>query len=274
MPRHFDFGNNGDVQLLRVGHDLADILLRIEPAVAAVLAVGRGRIGGQPKSHAAAPRAHARQLRIFFDFDAPAVVVHEMPVERVELVHRHHLKQLFHLGLRKKMTADVQHQPAPAEARRVGDLHAGNLPVEILHDAGRKDFRRQELQQCLRAVKQAGGRRGADHGQIFFHNQFIPFRAKAGIGSVGRQQNAAGDRQFRRRLPAGAKFPAGGFAQPLRQPVAGVRRRRVGVNPRLRHKFERAFAPLHFLRLRDDGRFIGGQNCCREHQGGHSDDEF
>ena len=95
MAGHFNFRNDGDVPRRRISHDFADVVLRVKSAVAAVRAVSRRRICRQAEADAVAPRADTGQLGIFFDFDAPAVVVHQMPVERVDLVQRHRVEQLF-----------------------------------------------------------------------------------------------------------------------------------------------------------------------------------
>ena len=83
MARNFDLRNERDVPRLRVGDEVADLLLRVEeravrPAVAFVAVAGPRRF--------LADGADFRQARVFFDFKAPALVIGEVKLERVEFV--------------------------------------------------------------------------------------------------------------------------------------------------------------------------------------------
>ena len=136
MSGHLNFRNDRDVQGLCVGHHVANIILRVKSAIAPVRAVGRSRIFFEPKTHAIAPRANRGQLGIFFNFNAPAVIVHQMPVKRIDLVPRHGGKQSFNFVLGKKMAAHIEHQPAPRKAGCVGYFHTGDLPIEVFYGGG------------------------------------------------------------------------------------------------------------------------------------------
>ena len=182
MAGHFNLGDNRNVQRLRIGDHFADVVLRVESTVTPVRTVGGRRCRIQTKTHAAAPGTLAGQLGIFFNFNAPAVVIHQVPVEGIQLVHRHGVQQLFDLGLVEKVAADIQHESAPWEARLVGDIHAGQLPVHAVDTLRGIDFRRQQLQQSLHAVKEARLRWGGDDDDIGFRGQLIAFRAETGIG--------------------------------------------------------------------------------------------
>ena len=57
----------------------------------------------------------------------PALVVRQMPAQRVELVHRHYLQKPQHFLLAEEVARFVQEQAAPAEARFVGDVTIGDL---------------------------------------------------------------------------------------------------------------------------------------------------
>ena len=108
MARHFDFRHNGNVARGGVTHHLADIVLRVITAVASIRPVSRAFLGVKIKPNLLAPGAHFRQERILLDLDAPAIVIHQMPMQRVDLVQRQPVQNLFHFLLGEKMPADIQ----------------------------------------------------------------------------------------------------------------------------------------------------------------------
>ena len=73
-----------------IGDHLADLLLRIEAAVrfAIILLPSFGN------ERFLAPAANFSQLGIFLDFDAPALVLGEMPMEGVEFVKAQQVDEL------------------------------------------------------------------------------------------------------------------------------------------------------------------------------------
>ena len=58
--------------------------------------------------------------------DAEALVIAQVPVEDVQLHRRHAVQRALDLAHRLEVAAHVDHQPAPAEARRVLNAHRGN----------------------------------------------------------------------------------------------------------------------------------------------------
>ena len=58
--------------------------------------------------------ADLRQLGIFLDFDAPALVLGQMPVEDVDVVQGHHVDQLLQVVHREVMAAHVNHEATVA----------------------------------------------------------------------------------------------------------------------------------------------------------------
>ncbi len=196
MAGHFDFGNNGDVPRGRIFHDFADVILRVKSAMASVRAVSRAGFRIQLEADAVAPRADLRELGIFFDFDAPALIIRQMPVKRVQFLQRHRVKNGFNFGFVVKMAADIEHQPAPFESRPVFNLNTRHLPIRSRHDIRGKNFRRQQLQQGLDAIKQTRLRPRADDDGIFGDSQFITFRAKVCARVSCRQQNGVSSRHF------------------------------------------------------------------------------
>ena len=229
-----------------IGHDLADVVLRVIPAIPSVRAVGRAGLRVEPEPRVLAPRPDLRKARILLDFDAPALVVRQVQVERVDLVQGQRVEQLFDLVLGEEMAAHIEHQPAPFEPRLVLDLDARNLPIHALAPAcAANTSGGKQLQQRLHPVKQAGGFAGPhDHG-IRGHDQLVAFGAQLRFGVLRGQE----DRPFAR-LCSGARGGleaiARGFAQPLGQVLAGVARRDVRQDARFRFEFECPFAATRY----------------------------
>ena len=91
---HVDFRHNGDVSLRGIPHHLPDFVLRIKTGLDA----GRVRRGIQ-------------QLGTAFDFDAPCAEVGQVPMEHIELMHRHQINKSFHKQLALEIVAGIEHQP-------------------------------------------------------------------------------------------------------------------------------------------------------------------
>ena len=91
MTRHVDLRYYGDVALLGIGHNVACLLLGIESAMRRlVVQVG---IGAEDRTRAL--RSDLRQSGIALDFDTPALIVRQMPVEGVHVVKYHQIDELL-----------------------------------------------------------------------------------------------------------------------------------------------------------------------------------
>jgi len=97
-------------------------------------------------------------------------------VEAIELVQREQVDELLDERLGHEMAHGVEHRAAPAEARPVLDLHAGQLPRRAADRGLPVHIRRQQLAEGLRAVEQASGRGRADFHAILGDGQQIAFR--------------------------------------------------------------------------------------------------
>lgn len=129
MAGHFDFGHHVDVSLGGILHHVANVLLGVEAAVggAVVLAI---TISAEHGFLALA--ADFGELRILLDLDSPALVVGEVPVERVQLVHRHEVDEAVDFALLHKVAGGVEHESAPLEAGGVFDFDGAELNVSGL----------------------------------------------------------------------------------------------------------------------------------------------
>ena len=95
------------------------------------------------------PAADFGQARIAFDLQTPGLIVGQVPVEDVELVHRHPVDEaLDELG-RLIVTGGIQHQTAPGEPRRILDRNGGDDRRSLAFLGGR------QLPQTDRAIQQA-----------------------------------------------------------------------------------------------------------------------
>ena len=161
VPRHLDLGNDINLPGGGIGHDPADIALRIEAPVDGAVGLG-----------ANAPEL--RQTGIFPDLNGPELVVGQVPVELVQLVHGHHVQQLLDLLHRAEMTARIEHHPAIGHPGRIAYLHAGDRKLHAGNRRRALDPGGQQLHERLHAVEDAGARRGDQLDAVGRDGQFIP----------------------------------------------------------------------------------------------------
>ena len=114
--------------LCGVADDLADLLLRGEPAVGfAVVNALFVLIAASDESVSARRDPIWVSSGYFFDLDPPALIVGQMPVEFVDLVQREDVDVGLHVLDREEMAADVEYRPAAGERGLVADDAGGNL---------------------------------------------------------------------------------------------------------------------------------------------------
>jgi len=123
MSGHIDLGHDGNVALGGVRHDAAHLLLRVEAAVEPRPAGGGIEVALRRPARRHAPGADTRESRVAPDLEPPALIIGHMPAEHVELVQRHPVEVAQDEADRLKVARRVEHQAAPAEARRVAHEH-------------------------------------------------------------------------------------------------------------------------------------------------------
>mmetsp|Transcript_44492 Transcript_44492/g.114504 ORF Transcript_44492/g.114504 Transcript_44492/m.114504 type:complete len:357 (+) Transcript_44492:702-1772(+) len=133
MSRQFNLRHHLDVALLRVRHDVTNLLLGV----------------GLPAAEAL--RTDLRELRVAVDWQPPTLVVGEVPMEAVELEGGHGVKKELHLLRPEEVPAHVEKETTPLEARRILDQHLRQL-LSVR-------ARLHQLPQGLHAVEEAGERR-------------------------------------------------------------------------------------------------------------------
>ena len=200
---------------------------------------------------------------IFLDLDAPALVVRQVHLQRIELQRGHYIHQPFDLLLGEEMAGHIEQQATPFEPGLVFDLNAGDRPVCAGHRAGRENCWRHQLQQGLCAIKQAHGGRGTHDDPVHAHGQLIAFGAQARLGALGGEQDRS---SYRLGLVTGfdLEFVTGALAQSLGQKASRVLSRRVHLDSRPGLEFERTLPDLHFLREgKESGGGVSGKAGCR-----------
>ena len=203
MAGELYFGYHLDVALLGVGHELARLVLGIE--VGAVRLIREvAPVYGVHVPRAGAHAADFDELRVFLDFDAPALVVGQVPVEAVHLVVRHDVEHALELVEREEVAAHVEHEAAVLEAGRVGDAHHGQGVLGdffVLHTG--HHARGEHLLDALEGVEESRGgvgRQGDALGGDIERVAFDAQRLRAGIarhlheglGVVGHRDLLAG----------------------------------------------------------------------------------
>ena len=172
MAGELDLRNDHHVPQRGVVDHLPDLRLRVEPAVPGRIEL---HVAVRPDHRAVSPRADLRQLRIFPDFDAPALVVGQVPVEDVHLVERQEIDVFLDELHGEEMPRDVEVHSPPGEPRGVHHRNAGDDPVDLLFvlrgAAGAEHLGREQLEERQRAVRQPGGRIGADQDVVLVDHE-------------------------------------------------------------------------------------------------------
>ena len=133
---HFDFGDDVDVVGAGVGDDFADVVLSVV-AAEFIGGLSGGGLGGGLLHGAAAfdegvwgeEGGVLGELGVFFDFDAPAFVIGEVPVEGVHFVVGEEVDIAEDFGLGEEVAGAVEVHAAPGEAGGVFDVAAGEFDV-------------------------------------------------------------------------------------------------------------------------------------------------
>ena len=110
---HLDLGHDGDLPRSGVGHEVAELVLRVEAAVGgAIVAL---RVARVPDEGLAAPGPDAGQLRVPLDLHPPALIVGQVQVQAVELVQRQQVDQRADLRAGEEVPGGVEHHPTPGK---------------------------------------------------------------------------------------------------------------------------------------------------------------
>ena len=100
-------------------------------------------------------RSDFLQLRIFLDFNAPALVFRQMPMKTVYFKQRKDINISFDVFNWHKVTTRVQHNTTIAETRSIFHTDSRCLPSNSFYHRRTFNFSRQQLHKCLHTIEKA-----------------------------------------------------------------------------------------------------------------------
>ena len=159
MAGELNFGNHRDVARRRVGHDFAYLVLGVESAVARTV---EALIAIRADLRGIAPGSDVGKARVALDFDAPALVLGEVPVKAIHFVFGHQVEVALHEFHIKKVAADVQVHSPVGKGGLVAHGHGGQRLGAVLG-----------LNEGLDSVKDGGGGTSGDHNLAFADAQDV-----------------------------------------------------------------------------------------------------
>ncbi len=165
MARQVYFRNHRYVSFGRIVHDFPSLLLGEMASV--WLAVVFARIAAYYSLLTLG--AYFRKPRVLLYFDAPALVVCDVPVKTVHIMKSHHVNECLGLVHGEEMAAHVEMRATVAETRGVLHLHGRQ------HQRGTR-HRRNRFAECLYAVEDPGFARTGNHYPVAVHLQRVGFR--------------------------------------------------------------------------------------------------
>ena len=230
VGRHVELRHHPDAAVIRIGDDLADLFL------GEVESVG----------------AHFMQFRKGFRFDPEALVVHQVPVQHVQLHRRHAVEVAFEHLHWHEVAADVDQQSPPGKARGIDDLHRRKKISFFIC--------LQQLQQGLQSPQrpdvvirlQLNFFRGDGQAVGFIRAQLHHPGAAAVDHQVGKAALAGlGDVMLQEEQPGASGEPPQEAGGPAEHPLMGLALHRQGE---FRIEAELAVAIFDLRRHRKQGR--------------------
>ena len=164
VARHIEFRNDVDAANLGISNHFLHVFLGVETTIKGITfhhlnLVGRNFIirivllGCILDTVTVvvvefSPSALFGKERVLLDFESPTLVVGQVPVEFVELIECHEVKEFHDFFLGVEVTGNVEHQATPTETRCVLNLNGRDAPTHV-YLAVRFDFSREELTEGL-----------------------------------------------------------------------------------------------------------------------------
>ena len=152
MAWKVDFRNHLDSLCRRICNDLADLVLCVPHSFSIWCAVICLALGKMADEGLFPYRSELGEFRIFLYLDSPALVVCEVPVERVELVNLHHVEVLLHHVHVEEMSRNIQMHSSVAEAWGIVYLCALECPFLAFCHSLAEDFHRKHLLEGLHGI--------------------------------------------------------------------------------------------------------------------------
>ena len=196
---HIDFGDDGDVAVGSVAHDVAALFLSIKTAVANTIVDA----GITTDHRSRAPSANRGQFRVFLALETPTLVVGDVPVELVHAVQGDEVDVSLDELDGEEVARAVEVHSAIGEARLVLNHHCRqrNLATRLLHN-------RKRFSQRLNATEHSRSRLSANRNALCRHRQRVGFLVGFDhhfflVGNGNRKQNVATSVAFLRKRPHG-----------------------------------------------------------------------
>ncbi|EJX04670.1 hypothetical protein EVA_07223 [gut metagenome] len=168
-----DLGNDFNETFAGILHNFAGFFLRI---VAPITLAIRFHIA--PTQHlAVSPATNRGQLRVLGDFDTPALVLGQVPVETVHLVSSHHVNDLLDFIFTKEVATFVEHKAAPAETGLIGNVDSRQRPLLYLRISltGQYGTRGKQLLDGLQSIEETNRTGGLYLNRLTRDVEFVSF---------------------------------------------------------------------------------------------------
>ena len=140
VARKVDFWNHGNVALSCISYNVLDFLLCIETAIGRAVTLK-------------AIATDRSQLRIFLDFDTPALVLGQVEVHGIHLEHRHQVELLLYILYSNEVTAWIKMESTITETWSILDVTALSHPLDTIHLGSTLYLRRQQLHETLHTIE-------------------------------------------------------------------------------------------------------------------------
>ena len=165
VGRHLYLGDDVDMPLLGIRHDVAQVALGVEATDGCRLALAWILTILEVGVALHAPCSHRGESRILLDLYAPSVVVGEVQVQVVHLEARGDVDDLQDMLFRNEVAHHVEHQSAIGEARCIVDGETAQpLAVRLLQQLPERLFAVEESLLGRGRYGDATGRNGQPVG--------------------------------------------------------------------------------------------------------------
>ena len=181
VARHVDFGNHGNKPIGGIFYDFTALLLCVETAV--TLAVVE--TGVTSDDSAGTPGALRGQLGVFLDFDAPALVFGDVPVEAVHAMQGNQVNIFLHELQGEEMACAVEMHATIAEARLIGNGDCGQAHgLWLLGEHGQRLAKRLDAtEHASRGLSADGDALGRNADLVAFLMLNLRIESKQNVAS-------------------------------------------------------------------------------------------
>ena len=161
MTRSFKFRNNGNEAFCSVCYHFLHFFLSVEATMSCSFTFLTGS-------------THFCKFRILLYFHTPALVFSQVPVEGVDLQHRHYINLTLYFFNGHEMTTWVTHQTAIGETRSIFNRYTRQWPFGI-DNRFAFNFSRKQLKNSLHTIEQTSRSFGCNEDIVRSHFQFVSF---------------------------------------------------------------------------------------------------